>query len=212
MFASRPCVQMQRVYWCTVTFMLFLTGCARTSPPEAPPSSAPAPEAPPTPTPTPTPAPLPQAPWRGAPLPQESIPGVFVAEWSKAPNRATCALPAPASLGAGGKAVPRRAEFSGGWAVAYDLPEMRSAFGVAGTGAGAEDPSYAEWPHRREWADGSSAEYGPEGGTGPNQLAYLRVAGQTCLYNVWSRIGVSHLEYLLEQLRFVDIATKPNTL
>jgi hypothetical protein len=72
---------------------------------------------------------------------------------------------------------------------------------VAGTGSRAEDPAYDEWPHRRSWADGSTAGYGPEGGTGPNQLAYLRIAGEGCLYNVWSRLGVEHLEAVLEGLR-----------
>jgi hypothetical protein len=81
---------------------------------------------------------------------------------------------------------------------------VRSAFGVAGTGVDAADPSYSEWPYSRVWNDGSSAGYGPEGGTGPNQLAYLRIAGQDCLYNVWSRLGRDHLEDLLENLRFVD--------
>jgi hypothetical protein len=76
---------------------------------------------------------------------------------------------------------------------------------VAGTGT-SSDPDSAEyrWPHERRWADGSIAGYGPEGGTGPNQLAYLRIAGQGCLYNVWSRLGREHLEFLLEQLRFVE--------
>ena len=89
--------------------------------------------------------------------------------------------------------------------MAYDQPDLRSAFGVAGTGSGAAEPSYDDWPFARRWADGSSAGYGPEGGSGPNQLAYLRIAGQGCLYNVWSRVGREHLERLLEQLRFVAV-------
>jgi hypothetical protein len=145
---------------------------------------------------------FPEAPWRAPALPVAEIPSVYVSQWERAQNRASCALLAPAALGAEG-ASPRAAQFSGGWAVAYDLPEIRSAFGIAGTGVEAEGPSYAEWPHWRSWADGSRAGYGPEGGTGPSQLAYLEVAGQTCLYNVWSRLGVDHLEYLIEQLRFV---------
>lgn len=124
-------------------------------------------------------------------------------EWRVAPNREQCAAIAPAATGAP-NATPRRANFSGGWGVAYDVENLRSAFGIAGTGVDAADPSYSEWPHSRTWRDGSSAGYGPEGGTGPNQLAYLRVAGQDCLYNVWSRLGREHLEDLLEQLRFVD--------
>ncbi|HEV2149721.1 MAG TPA: hypothetical protein VGR37_20140 [Longimicrobiaceae bacterium] len=134
------------------------------------------------------------------------MPGVYVAEWRRAENRATCALIAPASLGPHGAARPRAANFGGGWGVAYDLPDLRSAFGVAGAGVSASGPSYSGWPHRREWSDGSTAGYGPEGGTGPRQLAYLRIPGQDCLYNVWSHLGREHLEQLLAELRFVRVA------
>lgn len=145
----------------------------------------------------------PPAPWAGAALTAGEVPTAYAEQWRQAENRAGCALIAPRALGAGEGATPRAATFSGGWAVAYDQPDLRSAFGVAGAGVAADGPSYADWPHARAWADGSSASYGPEGGTGPNQLAYLRIAGQQCLYNIWSRLGVEHLEFLLEQLRFV---------
>ena len=148
--------------------------------------------------------PLPQAPWQKEPLAQEEVPPVYLDQWKKSENRSTCALLAPASLGKGEGAEPRAANFAGGWAVAYDTPQVRSAFGVAGTGASASEPSYTEWPFTRRWADSSSAGYGPEGGTGPNQLAYLRLPHQDCLYNVWSRLGREHLEHLIGQLRFVQ--------
>lgn len=190
--------------------LILAAGCAPA------PESVPAPDAGPAPVPQPVPAPQPApalppapavaaAPWSGERLAAGSVPPVFLAEWRKAENRATCAPLAPASLGEGTGATPRAASFSGGWAVAYDRPGLRSAFGVAGTGSRASDQSYDDWPHRRAWADGSSAGYGPEGGTGPSQLAYLRIAGQDCLYNVWSRLGLAHLEYLLQNLRFVAV-------
>jgi len=53
------------------------------------------------------------------------------------------------------------------------------------------------------WDDGSRVDFGPEGGTGPNELAYLRIEGQDCLYNVWSRLGRDQLEQLIRELRFV---------
>lgn len=149
----------------------------------------------------------PNAPWREPKLASTAIPAVYVAEWRKAENRDTCALVAPRALGDAAKgATPRAAKFSGGWAVAYDLPNMRSAFGVAGAGVRAGEPSYAKWPYVQQWDDGSRAEYGPEGGEGPNQLAYLRIQGQDCLYNVWSRLGREHLELLLREMRLVDVA------
>jgi hypothetical protein len=146
----------------------------------------------------------PEAPWSRPRLGADEAPAVYLTEWRRAENRAGCAPLAPAALGAGEGATPRAASFSGGWGVAYDLPRLRSAFGVAGAGVLAADSSYSDWPFHLHWADGGSAGYGPEGGTGPNQLAYLRIPGQTCLYNVWSRLGREHLELLLSELRFIE--------
>jgi hypothetical protein len=144
------------------------------------------------------------APWSGARLASSAVPAVYRTAWRAAENRATCALLVPESLGAQQAATPRAATFSGGWGVAYDLPGTRSAFGVAGAGVDAwAGDTYDKWPHTIDWADGSRAGYGPEGGSGPNELAYLEIPGQRCLYNVWSRLGQAHLESLLAQLRFV---------
>jgi hypothetical protein len=148
------------------------------------------------------------APWSKAPLAPRDVPPVYVTVWRAAENRQHCALLAPARLSpdVASQARPRSATFSGGWAVAYDLPGERSAFGVAGTGASAwTGDVYDEWPERRVFADGSRVGYGPEGGTGPNWLAYVRIPGQDCLYNVWTRHGQGHLEQLLAELRFVAI-------
>lgn len=133
------------------------------------------------------------------------MPTAFIAAWRAAPNRSSCALIAPEKLatGAGAGGTARVATFSGGWGVAFDMGVRRSAFGVAGTGALVSSDEYDKWPHRISWADGSKAGYGPEGGTAPNQLAYVHIAGQQCLYNVWSQIGVAHLEHLIGELRFV---------
>ena len=145
------------------------------------------------------------APWSASALDASAVPAVFVTQWRAAENRETCALIAPAAIDPS-NATARAATFGGGWGVAYDTPEVRSAFGVAGAGVSVRGDVYDEWPHRIEWRDGSHAGYGPEGGgAGPNQLAYLEIAGQDCLYNVWSRLGVEHLERLLGQLRFVRV-------
>ena len=165
------------------------------------PHGMPAPAAAPIPSPNAGPVP---APWSGPRLAASRVPPVYQQVWSAAENRATCALVAPASLGAGAGAAPRAATFSGGWSVAYDTPDTRSAFGIAGTGSLPSSDTYDGWPNRVQYTDGSWARYGPEGGTGPNQLAYVRIATQGCLYNVWSRLGVAHLEHLLAALRFVE--------
>lgn len=63
---------------------------------------------------------------------------VVRAEWDKAANRATCApLALKSDADAGG--TPRPADFAGGWAVAFDQPDRRSAYGVAGVGALPDD-------------------------------------------------------------------------
>jgi hypothetical protein len=163
---------------------------------------------------------LPDAPWSAPALAPASVPPVFLDVWRAAENRNRCALLVPTSLGQGAGATSRKATFSGGWAVAFDKPGLpgtdsrgnpcatcgRSAFGIAGTGTEHDSSTYDAWPHRVAWADGSSAGYGPEGGEGPRFLAYLRVEGQPCLYNVWSAVGKEHVETLLDGLRFVDTA------
>ena len=174
--------------------MLVLSACASSEPaPRA--GSAPAP---------PQSQSRPPAPWSHSTLARDAVPSVLLEEWGEAENRATCAPLAPAALGDWDMAVPRAATFSGGWAVAWDLPEARSAFGIAGTGVSASEPAYADWPYRIDWSDGSSAGYGLEGGDGEKWLAYLRVHGQDCLYNVWSHVGREHLESLLSELRYVS--------
>lgn len=174
-----------------------------------PPAAAPVPAPAPAPAPAPSPDVPAPAPWANATLPANAVPSIYVTTWRDAENRSRCRLIAPATLGAGiaSSARPRAATFGGGWGIAYDLPEERSAFGVAGTGASAwSGDVYDAWPERRTFADGSRVGYGPEGGgVGPNWLAYVRIPGQECLYNVWSRQGRAHLEELLAQLRFVTV-------
>jgi hypothetical protein len=166
-----------------------MLGCATTQPATSDPQGPPAPA----------------APWSAPPLTASQIPQHYLDVWGRSENRAQCALIAPAQLPAdGAAAVPRPATFSGGWAVAYDLPQERSAFGIAGSGTDAWSPDvYDQWPNKIRWADGSSAGYGLEGNTGTNWLAYVKIPGQQCLYNVWSRRGRSHLEELLRSLRYV---------
>jgi hypothetical protein len=156
--------------------------------------------------PAPTPPDIEPAPWSGAKLAADAAPGPYLEQWRKADNRALCAPVAPIDLAGHPDAKPRAANFSGGWAVAYDEPGVRSAFGIAGSDADAGRASDSIWLDSITWADGSTASYGLEGGTGPGHLAYLEIAGQGCLYNVWSKHGADHVVALLERLRFVDVA------
>ena len=151
-------------------------------------------------------------------------------EWRVAHNRASCAPLALASNG-GVSATARRAYFGAGWGVAFDTRQVRSAYGFAGVGLLDEDSLGHEakraalarqWPYTRELGRrgglprGSFAGYGLEGGAryaaanpqGRRQhsLAYLRIPGQACMYNVWSRVSRRHLEQILDSLRLVPAA------
>jgi hypothetical protein len=152
---------------------------------------------------------------------------LVLAQWAKAANRSRCAPIGFASEGgANGKARP--ATFSGGWAVAFDRPGLRSAYGIAGSGLIPDDEEPAreqrlrlekQWPHMHELPalpQPAFAGYGLEGaepypadnpeGKGAQSAAYVRVGGQACMYNVWSRISRAHLEHLLENMRMVKTA------
>lgn len=144
------------------------------------------------------------------------------AEWAKAENRASCG-PITFTSDGGAPALYRRAYFGGGWAVAFDLPNMRSAYGVAGAGLtpidegdaqAQQDRLRGQWPYfitLPNLPQPAFAGYGVEGaneyptdnadGRGLKSLAYLRVGGQRCTYNVWSYLGRAHLEVLLDSLR-----------
>lgn len=109
--------------------------------------------------------------------------------------------------------------------MAFDLPDRRSAYGIAGTGILPQDSAsvsaqrealLGQWPSFRDLPalpQPAFAGYGIEGaqpwpednlqGFGANGLAYVRIAGSSCLYNVWSRLGRAHLETLLDSLRVV---------
>lgn len=145
-------------------------------------------------------------------------------EWSKAENRAQCA-PIVLTSSGGAAVAARRADFSGGWAVAFDLPGHRSAYGVAGVGtlssdndpmAAKEQALRSQWPYFRTLpglGQPAFTGYGVEGGgpypgdnpdgTQMDSLAYVQVNGQKCLYNVWSKLGRKHLETLLDSLRLL---------
>lgn len=163
------------------------------------------------------------SPWSKPPLAKHEVPQVFLEQWRQVGNRvSSCAAIAPTSLGSGQGATPRPANFgTNAWAIAYDKPGLpgrrpdgsfcdncgRGAFGIAGTSVNIDEPRYQGFSFHRQWADGSRADYGLEGGDSLPYLAYLEISGQRCLYNVWSFLGRDHLEHLLDHLRFIEGAS-----
>ncbi|MXO58219.1 hypothetical protein GRI89_01490 [Altererythrobacter salegens] len=150
---------------------------------------------------------------------------LILEQWAKAENKDKCA-PVGFVPGEGSDGVPRVADFSGGWSVAFDLPGRRSAYGIAGTGLIPDDALDAEtqrsrlqvqWPYFQDLGQlrqPAFAGYGMEGaaaypegnpgGHGVDSLAYVRIEGQECTYNVWSKLGRGHLERMLADLRMIE--------
>lgn len=157
---------------------------------------------------------LPAAPWSEAPLELIHAPAPLLRAWAEAENRGWCAPLAPA---AAESAHARTVPLDGGFGVVFDAPGQpgvtddgevcatcgTGSFGMAGTmmtpaelaeDTGTLDPSYA---------DGSYASVVEDGGVAS---ATFTVAGQDCVYQVWSFQGEAHLRALLEGMRRVDVS------
>ena len=158
------------------------------------------------------------APW-SATVSMAEVPAVLVDEWNDAENRAWCpALYPDAAADAAGRV--RAADFGGGWAVAWDLPDGpgstaaseycedcgRSAFGVAGIGMPVADDTGTRMPNVIHFDDGAVAGYTGEGfePANPKRLAEISIPDHGCVYQVWSHLGDDHLVSLLASLRAVD--------
>lgn len=220
---------MRKFGWIGPFLFIVVFACSETTPPTTTPPPPTTIAAPPTTAAVTTTSGSMIAPWASSPpLSTADVP-VLAAEWEQAENRDSCSALAPSGGVTG--ATPRGANFSGGWAVAWDAPDGpgmaadgtfcedcgRSAVGVAGTGVSAVESEVRAFPNVIEWDDGSLAGYGVEGsvagvvddaattaGDSATQLAFLAVAGQECLYNIWSRRSEAELLDVISRLRFVE--------
>lgn len=161
---------------------------------------------------------LPDPPWSGEFLATDDVDAVLLDSWHEAANRGYCALLAPRALGPDGEgAVARTAGFTAGleWFIAWDNPAGpgmtgnsqlcedcgRSAFGIQGSAQLRTQPTSVKWN------DGSGLTHGRQGSyeDGHERVrADLKVVGQPCSYAVWSSLGVDHLNWFVDQLRFVE--------
>lgn len=143
------------------------------------------------------------APWNLAPLPESAVPAVLIEQWGKADNRTWCSGMFPESLV--GRAGARSADFSGGWAVAFDT-EIRSALGVAGTSLAPFEDVGVRWPHRIRFDDGAVFGWGGEGfdETNPRRLGELAIPSEGCVYQIWSELGDEPLIEMARTLRRVE--------
>lgn len=152
------------------------------------------------------------APWRQPAISATAVEAVYSREWAKSETQAKCpllALPKTAAAQLANRSV-RRANFSGGWGVAYDLPNERSAYGVAHSGISEPVGQAAIWQDYHLYNDGTELTYGREGGDPQGKwLAYLTLgiqyspAGEHCFYNIWSQQSKTHLEQIITELRLV---------
>lgn len=152
------------------------------------------------------------APWRQPAIAATATEAVYSREWAKSETQDKCpllVLPKTAAAQLANRSV-RRANFSGGWGVAYDLPKERSAYGVAHSGISDPVGQAAIWQDYHLYNDGTELTYGREGGDPQGKwLAYLTLgtqyspAGQHCFYNIWSQQSKTHLEQIITELRLV---------
>ena len=149
----------------------------------------------------------PIAPWSKSTIKSSETDAVYHQEWIKSDSRSLCpilALPKQAVSHLTAHKV-RRANFYGGWGVAYDLPDMRSAYGVANAGITDLNGIFNDWPYNVTYQDGSILRYGQEGGDlDANWLAYLVLLDNGCFYNIWSGQNKEHLEQIISDLRIVN--------
>ncbi len=151
----------------------------------------------------------PVAPWDRERLALSAVSPVLIDEWRRAENQLWCSGLYPDSLDTGDATI-RRAEFAGGWALAWDLPGLRSAFGIAGTGSPAWEDIGVRMPATVAYG-AQVVGYGGEGfdDTAQQRLAEFAIPGQLCGYQVWSKLGDAHLLEVIDSLRLVDGLESP---
>lgn len=149
----------------------------------------------------------PKAPWTHATIKSNQTDELYRKEWVKSDSKSSCpilALPKHAKSHLNGHRV-RRASFDGGWGVAYDLPNLRSAYGIANAGTIDLKDTFNDWPYNVTYQDGSILSYGHEGNdASANWLAYLITPQNHCFYNIWSAQSKDHLEQIISDLRKVS--------
>ncbi len=147
------------------------------------------------------------APWSNSAINNSETDAVYQQEWMRSESKSLCpilAIPSKAASHLTGHTV-RRANFSGGWGVAYDLPNIRSAYGVANVGTANLDDTFNAWPYNITYQDGSILGYGHEGNDpSENWLAYLIIPQNNCFYNIWSTQSKEHLEKIILDLRIIS--------
>ena len=154
---------------------------------------------------------LPKSPWQShASLKSSQVSPVYQQQWRQSDYK-YCPILAFANHSSVNvkTAQSRAANFSGGFAVAYDLKNykgrpLRSAYGVANAGTTSKRDLYQGWAYRKNYADGSYVTLGREGNNPQSKMLAYLVLNNGCFYNIWSQLSSEHLQKMIAQLRYVN--------
>lgn len=154
---------------------------------------------------------LPKSPWQShASLKSSQVSPIYQQQWRQSDYK-YCPILAIANHSSVNvkTAQSRAANFSGGFAVAYDLKNykgkpLRSAYGVANTGTTSKRDLYEGWAYRKNYADGSYVTLGREGNNPQGKMLAYLVLNNGCFYNIWSQLSSDHLQKMIAQLRYVN--------
>jgi hypothetical protein len=160
----------------------------------------------------------PAAPWLAPAVKRSTVPAPFLEAWERAENKSTCALIIPSG------ALPR---MEGATASSATTPQdrgwdilLRKEAGIIeilGLFRRTDQPEgRAPASFTRRWSDGSELRYGPEAGGGPEVSpdpeanpfeGVLTIPTQDCAYRIYDTLGLSHFEFVVDHLRFVEGTT-----
>ena len=154
---------------------------------------------------------LPKSPWQShASLKSNQVSPIYHQQWRQSDYK-YCPILAIANHSSVNvkTAQSRAANFSGGFAVAYDLKNykgrpLRSAYGVANAGTTSKRDLYQGWAYRKNYADGSYVTLGREGNNPQGKMLAYLVLDNGCFYNIWSQLSSEHLQKMIGQLRYVN--------
>ena len=154
---------------------------------------------------------LPKSPWQShASLKSSQVSPIYHQQWRQSDYK-YCPILAIANHSSVNvkTAQSRAANFSGGFAVAYDLKNykgkpLRSAYGVANAGTTSKRDLYEGWAYRKNYADGSYVTLGREGNNPKGKMLAYLVLNNGCFYNIWSQLSSEHLQKMIAQLRYVN--------
>lgn len=159
----------------------------------------------------------PAPPWRSAALPRDDLADEVIEAWERAENRDRCRLLLPADLGSkmdGATSGASPVSGDAGWEITFRkgpaVVQVQGLFEASTRSTRTEKEIFS-----RRWSDGSVVRYGPDARNeeqSPEDVdpettaneATLILPDQGCAYVLYDTLGKTHLEFVLDHLRFVS--------